>query len=76
MSRLPMRWRRICNKRHVLCMRKDAPILPCSPEATLTLPEKFGGCCRMLRSNMPCSVEVGRFIFHVGKNARGDARAR
>lgn len=36
----------------------------------------FGGCCWMLRGNMLCGVEVGRFMFRVGKELEGEALAR
>jgi TfoX/Sxy family transcriptional regulator of competence genes len=36
----------------------------------------FGGYCWMLRGNMLCGVEVGRFMFRVGKALEADALAR
>ena len=36
----------------------------------------FGGFCWMLNGNMLCGVEVGRFMFRVGKELQADALAR
>lgn len=36
----------------------------------------FGGYCWMLHGNMLCGVEVGRFMFRVGKEQELDALAR
>ncbi|MFM2066559.1 MAG: hypothetical protein RLZZ584_1468 [Pseudomonadota bacterium] len=36
----------------------------------------FGGYCWMLDGNMLCGVEVGRFMFRVGKDLEGAALAR
>lgn len=36
----------------------------------------FGGYCWMLNGNMLCGVEVGRFMFRVGKDQEADALAR
>lgn len=36
----------------------------------------FGGYCWMLRGNMLCGVEVGRFMFRVGKDLEAEALAR
>jgi len=36
----------------------------------------FGGYCWMLQGNMLCGVEVGRFMFRVGKDLEGVALAR
>jgi hypothetical protein len=36
----------------------------------------FGGYCWMLNGNMLCGVEVGRFMFRVGKDAEAEALAR
>lgn len=36
----------------------------------------FGGICWMLGGNMLCGVEVGRFMFRVGKTAEAEALAR
>jgi len=36
----------------------------------------FGGCCWMLRGNMLCGVEVGRFMFRVGAEQEADALSR
>ena len=36
----------------------------------------FGGYCWMLNGNMLCGVEVGRFMFRVGKQLETEALAR
>jgi TfoX/Sxy family transcriptional regulator of competence genes len=36
----------------------------------------FGGYCWMLRGNMLCGVEVGRYMFRVGKALEATALAR
>lgn len=36
----------------------------------------FGGYCWMLNGNMLCGVEVGRFMFRVGREQETDALAR
>ena len=36
----------------------------------------FGGYCWMLHGNMLCGVEVGRYMFRVGKNLEAEALAR
>lgn len=36
----------------------------------------FGGYCWMLRGNMLCGVEVGRYMFRVGKDLEADALSR
>ena len=36
----------------------------------------FGGYCWMLNGNMLCGVEVGRFMFRVGKELEAKALAR
>lgn len=36
----------------------------------------FGGFCWMLSGNMLCGVEVGRFMFRVGKDLEAEALAR
>lgn len=36
----------------------------------------FGGICWMLNGNMLCGVEVGRFMFRVGKDLKKEALAR
>lgn len=36
----------------------------------------FGGYCWMLNGNMLCGVEVGRFMFRVGKALEAEAVAR
>lgn len=36
----------------------------------------FGGYCWMLNGNMVCGVEVGRFMFRVGKDREAQALKR
>ncbi len=36
----------------------------------------FGGYCWMLHGNMPCGIEVGRFMFRVGAEQEADALSR
>lgn len=36
----------------------------------------FGGYCWMLNGNMLCGVEVGRFMFRVGKERESEALKR
>jgi TfoX/Sxy family transcriptional regulator of competence genes len=36
----------------------------------------FGGFCWMLNGNMLCGVEVGRFMFRVGKDLESKALAK
>jgi TfoX/Sxy family transcriptional regulator of competence genes len=36
----------------------------------------FGGYCWLLNGNMLCGVEVGRFMFRVGKTLEAQALAR
>jgi TfoX/Sxy family transcriptional regulator of competence genes len=36
----------------------------------------FGGYCWMLKGNMLCGVEVGRYMFRVGKELEREALAR
>lgn len=36
----------------------------------------FGGYCWMLHGNMLCGVEVGRYMFRVGKELEAEALAR
>lgn len=36
----------------------------------------FGGFCWMLNGNMLCGVEVGRFMFRVGKEREAEALKR
>lgn len=42
----------------------------------VTEQKMFGGFCRMLRGNMPGGVEVGRFMFRVGKKREAEALGR
>lgn len=36
----------------------------------------FGGYCWMLRGNMLCGVEVGRYMFRVGRDLEAEALGR
>jgi hypothetical protein len=36
----------------------------------------FGGYCWMLNGNMLCGVEVGRYMFRVGKDLEAEALSR
>ena len=36
----------------------------------------FGGYCWMLKGNMLCGVEVGRYMFRVGKEQEAEALSR
>jgi hypothetical protein len=42
----------------------------------ITGKKMFGGYCWMLRGNMLCGVEVGRFMFRVGKDLEAEALGR
>jgi hypothetical protein len=42
----------------------------------ITEKKMFGGFCWMLQGNMLCGVEVGRYMFRVGKDLEADALAR
>jgi hypothetical protein len=42
----------------------------------ITEKKMFGGYCWMLRGNMLCGVEVGRFMFRVGKDLEAEALGR
>ena len=42
----------------------------------ITEKKMFGGYCWMLNGNMLCGVEVGRFMFRVGKDLEAEALAR
>lgn len=42
----------------------------------VTEKKMFGGFCWMLHGNMLCGVEVGRFMFRVGKELEAEALAR
>jgi hypothetical protein len=44
--------------------------------AGLTEKKMFGGICWMLRGNMLCGVEVGRYMFRVGPALEAEALAR
>jgi len=42
----------------------------------ITEKKMFGGYCWMLNGNMLCGVEVGRFMFRVGKELDAEALKR
>jgi TfoX/Sxy family transcriptional regulator of competence genes len=42
----------------------------------ITEKKMFGGYCWMLDGNMLCGVEVGRFMFRVGKELEAEALRR
>lgn len=42
----------------------------------ITEKKMFGGYCWMLRGNMLCGVEVGRYMFRVGKEQEAKALGR
>ncbi len=42
----------------------------------ITKKAMFGGFCWMLNGNMLCGVEVGRFMFRVGKDLEAEALTR
>jgi hypothetical protein len=42
----------------------------------ITEKKMFGGFCWMLNGNMLCGVEVGRFMFRVGKDLEAEALSR
>lgn len=42
----------------------------------MTEKKMFGGYCWMLNGNMLCGVEVGRFMFRVGKDLEPEALER
>ncbi len=42
----------------------------------ITERKMFGGYCWMHHGNMVCGVEVGRFMFRVGKGLEAEALAR
>lgn len=44
--------------------------------ADITEKKMFGGYCWMLNGNMLCGVEVGRFMFRVGKELESAALKR
>ena len=46
------------------------------PRRGITEKAMFGGICWFLNGNMLCGVEVGRFMFRVGKVQEADAVAR
>lgn len=43
------------------------------PRKGITEKKMFGGYCWMLRGNMICGVEVGRYMFRVGKALEAEA---
>ena len=46
------------------------------PRPGIVEKKMFGGYCWMLRGNMLCGVEVGRFMFRVGKELEARALLR
>jgi hypothetical protein len=42
----------------------------------VTEKKMFGGYCWMLRGNMLCGVEVGRYMFRVGPDLEAEALSR
>ena len=46
------------------------------PRSGITQKKMFGGYCWMLNGNMLCGVEVGRFMFRVGRALEAEALAR
>lgn len=46
------------------------------PRAGVVEKKMFGGYCWMLQGNMLCGVEVGRFMFRVGKEQEAEALSR
>lgn len=42
----------------------------------ITEKKMFGGFCWMLHGNMLCGVEVGRYMFRVGKELEAEALSR
>jgi TfoX/Sxy family transcriptional regulator of competence genes len=46
------------------------------PRKGIVEKKMFGGFCWMLHGNMLCGVEVGRFMFRVGKDLEAQALAR
>lgn len=49
-------------------MRAALASMPCIQEKKM-----FGGYCWMMNGNMLCGVEVGRFMFRVGKEIEAEA---
>jgi hypothetical protein len=54
----------------------DAMRLALKRKTDITERNMFGGYCWMLRGNMLCGVEVGRYMFRVGKDLEPDALQR
>ena len=46
------------------------------PRRSITQRKMFGGYCWMLNGNMLCGVEVGRFMFRVGRALEAEALTR
>ena len=62
-------------------MPYDAHLLNLMRRALVNRPgihekKMFGGYCWMLNGNMLCGVEVGRFMFRVGKELEEEARKK
>ena len=49
---------------------------PLKRRAGIVEKKMFGGYCWMLHGNMLCGVEVGRFMFRVGKELEAEALRR
>lgn len=47
-----------------------------SKNPDVTEKKMFGGFCWMLNGNMLCGVEVGRYMFRVGKDLEAEALRR
>lgn len=81
-------WGDASASRHWLGLMRDGPDMPYDPAladrmrtalaARSDIVEKkmFGGFCWMLNGNMLCGVEVGRFMFRVGKDREAQAMKR
>ncbi|AVP96341.1 RNA methyltransferase [Ahniella affigens] len=50
--------------------------LALSSRSDITEKKMFGGYCWMLNGNMICGVEVGRYMFRVGKDLESLALSR
>jgi TfoX/Sxy family transcriptional regulator of competence genes len=62
-------------------MPHDPQLAALMREALASVPgiqekKMFGGFCWMLQGNMLCGVEVGRYMFRVGKELEAEALSR
>lgn len=57
---------------HLLDLMRDA----LADHSGVTEKKMFGGYCWMLNGNMLCGVEVGRFMFRIGKDLEAEALKR